>query len=180
MAWIPRDLLPVAPALHYAMGGFRPISKAARRSRALGRLRGGPHRSTRCQPAGFELPTRGPGIRGSRRPSLAETLRTVPRTRSTPAPAVAGTARPMRTARGSARNAALMTANVGLPRSEASLLLAERELERLTGSTPFPPADSQPAPRGLAHHQGSAQASRAVAAEHRRTTTPASLKREAV
>ena len=50
----------------------------------------------------------------------------------------------------------LMTANVGLQRSESSLLQAEQELERLTGTTPVEAWRTQkPAARGRTHHPGS-------------------------
>jgi aspartate oxidase len=75
----------------------------------------------------------------------------------------------------------LMTANVGLQRSEVSLLLAERELERLTRSTPLPAwrTHNQLLVAGLITK--AARRRRESRGGHRRTDyPPASLKREAV
>ena len=75
----------------------------------------------------------------------------------------------------------LMTANVGLQRSEASLLLAERELERLSRSTPLPAwrTHNQLLVAGLITK--AARRRRESRGGHRRTDyPPASMKREAV
>jgi aspartate oxidase len=75
----------------------------------------------------------------------------------------------------------LMTANVGLQRSESSLLLAERELERLTRATPLPAwrTHNQLLVAGLITK--AARRRRESRGGHRRTDyPPASLKREAV
>jgi aspartate oxidase len=75
----------------------------------------------------------------------------------------------------------LMTANVGMQRSESSLLHAERELERLTRATP-PAAwrtHNQLLVAGLITH--AARGRRESRGGHRRTDYPPdSLKREAV
>ena len=136
-----RDLLPVAPALHYAMGGIQ-TDLEGRTTKpglwAVGEVaRTGVHGANRL--ASNSL-LEGLVFADRAGRALAETLRTVAQNeldldagggRDSEADADCEKVREeMR---------ALMTANVGLQRSEASLLLAERELERLTGSTPLPP-----------------------------------------
>ncbi|HET7599617.1 MAG TPA: L-aspartate oxidase [Gemmatimonadales bacterium] len=135
-----RDLLPVAPALHYAMGGIRTDLEG--RASLPGLWAVGECAST--------------GVHGANRlasNSLLEGLVFADRVaRSLPDPAGAPPAAgavPGEGDRdvlpGAASEAvreemrALMTADVGLQRSEASLLRAERELARLT--TRVPPGD---------------------------------------
>jgi aspartate oxidase len=75
----------------------------------------------------------------------------------------------------------LMTANVGLQRSEASLLHAEHELERLTGATPAAAwrTSNQLLVAGLITQ--AARGRRESRGGHRRTDyPPPSRKREAV
>jgi aspartate oxidase len=75
----------------------------------------------------------------------------------------------------------LMTANVGLQRSEVSLLLAERELERLTGSTPLTAWRTRNQLLVACLITKAARTRRESRGGHRRTDyPPASLKREAV
>ena len=64
-----RDLLPVAPALHYAMGGIQTDLEGRSSLRgAVGGRRGGVHRRPRGQSSGVQLPARGAGVRGPHRP----------------------------------------------------------------------------------------------------------------
>ena len=63
-----RDLLPVAPALHYAMGGIQTDLEGRASLPGLWAVgRGGVHRRPRRQPARLELAARGAGLRRSRR-----------------------------------------------------------------------------------------------------------------
>ncbi|MGH7515810.1 MAG: L-aspartate oxidase [Gemmatimonadales bacterium] len=133
-----RDLLPVAPALHYAMGGIQTDLEG--RSSLPGLWAAGEVAST--------------GVHGANRlasNSLLEGLVFADRTGrsviASPAPALAappaGQPAPARDAGDDDRcesiRAAMretMTADVGVQRTEASLLHAEGELERLTQATP--------------------------------------------
>jgi L-aspartate oxidase len=133
-----RDLLPVAPALHYAMGGIQTDLEG--RSSLSGLWAAGEVAST--------------GVHGANRlasNSLLEGLVFADRTgrsvAATPAPAAAAPSadRPAPAAdtgdddRCEPVRAAMretMTADVGVQRTEASLLHAEGELERLTRAAP--------------------------------------------
>jgi L-aspartate oxidase len=133
-----RDLLPVAPALHYAMGGIQTDLEG--RSELHGLWAVGEVAST--------------GVHGANRlasNSLLEALvfadragralsAALPSEMTVPSPVEAG-GQPDSGADATcdeirARMRALMTAEVGVQRSEASLLHAEQELERLLGETP--------------------------------------------
>ena len=62
------DPVPVAPAQHYHSGGVRTdLDGPLQRRRALRGRRDGLHRRARRQPAGQQLPARGPGLRGPAR-----------------------------------------------------------------------------------------------------------------
>ncbi len=59
--------VPVAPAAHYASGGVRTdLHGRTQRARSVCLRRGGVHRRARRQPAGVELPARGPRLRHPR------------------------------------------------------------------------------------------------------------------
>ncbi|HEU5303305.1 MAG TPA: L-aspartate oxidase [Gemmatimonadales bacterium] len=132
------DLLPVAPALHYAMGGIQ-TDLEGRTTKpglwAVGEVaRTGVHGANRL--ASNSL-LEGLVFADRAGHTLAAALRS-----GGPAPAVSRSAgEPDSGAdsgcegiRAEMRN--IMTADVGLQRSEASLLHAERELDRLTRATP--------------------------------------------
>ena len=177
-----RDLLPVAPALHYAMGGIQ-TDLEGRTTKpglwAVGEVaRTGVHGANRL--ASNSL-LEGLVFADRAGRSLAGTLRSkvtvVPPSPSAAVPDEADAGcesirEEMRT---------VMTANVGVTRSEGSLLHAERELERLAGLAP------QTAWR--THNQllvaslitKAARGRRESRGGHRRTDYPPdSLKREAV
>ena len=178
-----RDLLPVAPALHYAMGGIQ-TDLEGRTTRAglwaVGEVaRTGVHGANRL--ASNSL-LEGLVFADRAGRALADTPRAP--APNEPASEAAGgrdsdadaDCEPIR---GEMR--ALMTANVGLHRSEESLLLAERELERLTQSTPLTAwrTHNQLLVAGLITK--AARRRRESRGGHRRTDyPPASLKREAV
>jgi L-aspartate oxidase len=133
-----RDLLPVAPALHYAMGGIQ-TDLEGRTTKpglwAVGEVaRTGVHGANRL--ASNSL-LEGLVFADRAGRSLGRTLRSkvtlLPPTPSADTPdSIADTeSEPIRQ---EMRN--LMTANVGVQRSESSLLDAERELERLARATP--------------------------------------------
>jgi L-aspartate oxidase len=133
-----RDLLPVAPALHYAMGGIQTDLEG--RSSLPGLWAVGEVAST--------------GVHGANRlasNSLLEALVFADRAgRALAAALGSGSPAPPPSEPGGdrdtgadagceqirARMRALMTADVGVQRSEASLLRAEEELERMMGETP--------------------------------------------
>jgi L-aspartate oxidase len=133
-----QDLLPVAPALHYAMGGIQTDLEG--RSGLEGLWAAGEVAST--------------GVHGANRlasNSLLEGLVFADRAGRalsaalqselpTPLPLEVGgepdTGADARCEEIRARMRVLMTADVGVQRSEASLLHAEQELERLLGQTP--------------------------------------------
>jgi L-aspartate oxidase len=178
-----RDLLPVAPALHYAMGGIQTDLKGRTTKRGLWAVgevaRTGVHGANRL--ASNSL-LEGLVFADRAGRALADTLRKATGVGS--APEVVGdrdsgadaSCEPIRE---EMRN--LMTANVGLQRSEASLLLAERELERLTRATPLPAwrTHNQLLVAGLITK--AARRRRESRGGHRRTDyPPASLKREVV
>ena len=176
------DLLPVAPALHYAMGGIQ-TDLDGRTTKpglwAVGEVaRTGVHGANRlasnslleglvfADRAGRSLTRKPPspdsGVPQSK-PTLLET----------------GADAECEPVREEMRQ--LMTANVGLQRSEASLLVAEQELERLTRGTP-PEAwrtRNQLLVAGLITQ--AARRRRESRGGHRRTDYPPdSLKQEAV
>jgi L-aspartate oxidase len=133
-----RELLPVAPALHYAMGGIQ-TDLEGRTTRgglwAVGEVaRTGVHGANRL--ASNSL-LEGLVFADRAGRALAQTLR------SSASDAILPETSPMQDSsvdsecegiRDEMRR--LMTANVGLQRSESSLLYAERELERLTEAAP--------------------------------------------
>jgi L-aspartate oxidase len=176
------DLLPVAPALHYAMGGIQ-TDLDGRTTRpglwAVGEVaRTGVHGANRLASnsllEGLVFADRA-GRSLTRKPPATPTG--VPR--STPALLETGADAECEPIREEMRQ--LMTANVGVQRSEASLLLAEQELERLTHATP-PEAwrtRNQLLVAGLITQ--AARRRRESRGGHRRTDYPPdSLKREAV
>jgi L-aspartate oxidase len=133
-----RDLLPVAPALHYAMGGIQ-TDLEGRTTRpglwAVGEVaRTGVHGANRlasnslleglvfADRAGRSLAGRLRGNPAATPPSSTGGMRD------------SGADADCEVIRQEMRN--LMTANVGVQRSEASLLHAEQELERLARATP--------------------------------------------
>jgi aspartate oxidase len=133
-----RDLIPVAPALHYAMGGIQTDLEG--RSSVPGLWAVGEVASTGVHGAnrlasnslleGLVFADRaGRALRGEPTgESQATVVPPVAPERDTGLDAgCEGIRREMRE---------LMTANVGLQRTEASLLHAEQELARLTGETP--------------------------------------------
>jgi L-aspartate oxidase len=181
-----RDLLPVAPALHYAMGGIQTdlVGRTTRPSLwAVGEVaRTGVHGANRLASN-----------------SLLEALVFADRSARALAPDVQSIASPPISVNEGlaawypedgadaacepirAEMRALMTANVGLQRSEASLLLAEKELDRLTEATP-PSAwrtHNQLLVAGLITR--AARGRRESRGGHRRSDyPPTSIKREAV
>jgi L-aspartate oxidase len=133
-----RDLLPVAPALHYAMGGIQTDleGRTTRRSLwAVGEVaRTGVHGANRL--ASNSL-LEGLVFADRAGRALAKTLRSSASTGPMPETS------PLRDTGADAECEAirdemrrLMTADVGLQRSESSLLHAETELERLTAEAP--------------------------------------------
>ncbi|HEV7367304.1 MAG TPA: L-aspartate oxidase [Gemmatimonadales bacterium] len=178
-----RDLLPVAPALHYAMGGIQTDLEGGTTKPGLWAVgevaRTGVHGANRL--ASNSL-LEGLVFADRVGRSLARSLRTP--SPQVSAPAAAGVADSGADAGSEAirqemRN--LMTADVGVQRSEASLLHAERELERLTLATP-PEAwrtHNQLLVAGLITQ--AARGRRESRGGHRRTDYPPDkLKREAV
>jgi L-aspartate oxidase len=178
-----RDLLPVAPALHYAMGGIQTDLEGRTnqpRLWAVGEVaRTGVHGANRL--ASNSL-LEGLVFADRVGRSLADTLR------SEATPVIAplssgerdtGADADCEGVREEMRNT--MTANVGLQRSESSLLHAERELERLTRATP-PAAwrtHNQLLVAGLITQ--AARRRRESRGGHRRTDyPPTSIKRKAV
>ncbi len=178
-----RDLLPVAPALHYAMGGIQ-TDLEGRTTKpglwAVGEVaRTGVHGANRL--ASNSL-LEGLVFADRVGRSLARRLRAPAAQVEAPAaPGVpdSGADAACEAIRQEMRN--LMTADVGVQRSEASLLHAERELERLTQATP-PEAwrtHNQLLVAGLITQ--AARGRRESRGGHRRTDYPPDkLKREAV
>jgi L-aspartate oxidase len=178
-----RDLLPVAPALHYAMGGIQ-TDLEGRTTKpglwAVGEVaRTGVHGANRL--ASNSL-LEGLVFADRVGRSLARRLRTSAapaEVAAAPGVADSGADAGCEAIRQEMRN--LMTANVGVQRSEASLLHAERELERLTQATP-PEAwrtHNQLLVAGLITQ--AARGRRESRGGHRRTDYPPDkLKREAV
>jgi len=178
-----RDLLPVAPALHYAMGGIQ-TDLEGRTTKpglwAVGEVaRTGVHGANRlasnslleglvfADRAGRSLARKLRAKDGAGAPSSHSGMKDT------------GADSACESIRQEMRH--LMTANVGLQRSEGSLLLAEQELGRLTGSTP-PDAwrtQNQLLVAGLITQ--AARGRRESRGGHRRTDYPPdSLKREVV
>jgi aspartate oxidase len=136
-----RDLIPVAPALHYAMGGIETDLEGRTTLSGLwaaGEVaRTGVHGANRL--ASNSL-LEGLVFADRAGRTISESLRAAAPTPSdlTLAPAEVdrsadAACEPIRE-----RMRNLMTADVGLQRSESSLLHAEGELERLTRETPLP------------------------------------------
>jgi L-aspartate oxidase len=178
-----RDLLPVAPALHYAMGGIQ-TDLEGRTTKpglwAVGEVaRTGVHGANRL--ASNSLLE---GLVFADR--VGRSLARKVRAKAAPAsPASSsgvkdtGADSRCESIRQEMRN--LMTANVGLQRSEGSLVLAEQELGRLTGSTPAAAwrTHNQLLVAGLITQ--AARGRRESRGGHRRTDYPPdSLKREVV
>jgi L-aspartate oxidase len=177
------DLLPVAPALHYAMGGIQ-TDLNGRTTRpglwAVGEVaRTGVHGANRL--ASNSLLE---GLVFADRAGRSVTRRS----RSKTGPNLSGgdtgieeTGADLQYESTRAQMRHLMTANVGLQRSETSLLQAEQELDRLTGTTPVEAwrTRNQLLVAGLITQ--AARRRRESRGGHRRTDYPPdSLKREAV
>ncbi len=133
-----RDLLPVAPALHYAMGGIQTDLRGRTTRRGLWAVgevaRTGVHGANRL--ASNSL-LEGLVFADRAGRALARTLRSTPssvRTAESPTVQDSGADTACEAIRDEMRG--VMTANVGLQRSESSLLHAERELDRLTQAVP--------------------------------------------
>jgi L-aspartate oxidase len=178
-----RDLLPVAPALHYAMGGIQ-TDLEGRTTRqglwAVGEVaRTGVHGANRLASNSL-LEALVFADRAGR--SLAAKLRS--RVAAVPAPASdgdrdSGADAECEPIRQEMRN--LMTADVGVQRSESSLLHAEQELQRLARATPREAwrTHNQLLVAGLITQ--AARGRRESRGGHRRTDFPPdALKREAV
>ena len=180
------DLLPVAPALHYAMGGIQTDLEGRTtkpRLWAVGEVaRTGVHGANRL--ASNSL-LEGLVFADRAGRALAQALRSESTEASLPLAAGADAIEdsPEDAACESIREEMrqLMTADVGLQRSESSLLRAERELERLTRATP-PEAwrtRNQLLVAGLI--TSAARRRRESRGGHRRTDyPPVSFRREAV
>jgi L-aspartate oxidase len=178
------DLIPVAPALHYAMGGIE-TDLEGRTSLpglwAAGEVaRTGVHGANRLASnsllEGLVFADRaGRALTEALRSATAPPANTEPRDFEADSGADAG-CKPIRTAMRD-----LMTANVGLQRSETSLLQAEQELERLNRVTPVLAwrTHNQLLVAGLITQ--AARGRRESRGGHRRTDyPPPSRKREAV
>ena len=178
-----RDLLPVAPALHYAMGGIQTDLEGRTtkpRLWAVGEVaRTGVHGANRL--ASNSL-LEGLVFADRAGRALAETLRStsVEAANLRTKPVVDnGADAACESVRDEMR--LVMTADVGLQRSESSLLHAERELERLTRATPLQAwrTHNQLLVAGLI--TTAARRRRESRGGHRRTDyPPASLRREVV
>ena len=179
-----RDLIPVAPALHYAMGGIETDLEGRTTIPGLWAVgevaRTGVHGANRL--ASNSL-LEGLVFADRAGRALTDALRS--------APASAVVIEPVQGEPDSGADAecepireqmrTLMTADVGLHRSESSLLHAERELERLAGATPALAwrTHNQLLVAGLITH--AARGRRESRGGHRRTDyPPPSRKREAV
>ncbi|HEV2084951.1 MAG TPA: FAD-binding protein, partial [Gemmatimonadales bacterium] len=179
-----RDLIPVAPALHYAMGGIETDLEGRTTMPGLWAVgevaRTGVHGANRL--ASNSL-LEGLVFADRAGRALTEALGSAPASPVVMGPVHrepdSGADAECKPIRQEMRN--LMTADVGLQRSESSLLRAERELERLTGATP-PPAwrtHNQLLVAGLITQ--AARGRRESRGGHRRTDyPPPSRKREAV
>ena len=180
------DLLPVAPALHYAMGGIQTDLEGRTtkpRLWAVGEVaRTGVHGANRL--ASNSL-LEGLVFADRAGRALAQALRAESTEASLPLAAGADAIEdgPADATCESIREEMrqLMTADVGLQRSESSLLRAERELERLTRATPLEAwrTHNQLLVAGLI--TSAARRRRESRGGHRRTDyPPASARREAV
>jgi L-aspartate oxidase len=178
-----RDLLPVAPALHYAMGGIQ-TDLEGRTTKpglwAVGEVaRTGVHGANRLASnsllEGLVFADRaGRSLAGKLRSGVAGAA--APQSGGEPDSGADAECEAIRQAM---RN--LMTANVGVQRSESSLLHAERELERLVLATPRTAwrTHNQLLVAGLITQ--AARRRRESRGGHRRTDFPPdTLKREAV
>jgi L-aspartate oxidase len=179
-----RDLLPVAPALHYAMGGIETDLEGRTTLPGLWAVgevaRTGVHGANRLASNSL-LEALVFADRAGR--SLSQSLQSpeVPQTRLTfmPRELDPGADLECESIRQEMRN--LMTADVGLQRSESSLVHAERELARLTQAAPAEAwrTQNQLLVAGLITH--AARGRRESRGGHRRTDyPPPSRKREAV
>jgi L-aspartate oxidase len=179
-----RDLIPVAPALHYAMGGIETDLEGRTTMPGLWAVgevaRTGVHGANRL--ASNSL-LEGLVFADRAGRTLTEALRSAPASPVVMGPVHrepdSGADAECEPIRQEMRN--LMTADVGLQRSESSLLRAERELERLSGVT-SPQAwrtHNQLLVAGLITQ--AARGRRESRGGHRRTDyPPPSRKREAV
>ncbi|HEX2248832.1 MAG TPA: L-aspartate oxidase [Gemmatimonadales bacterium] len=174
-----RDLLPVAPALHYAMGGIQ-TDLEGRTTKpglwAVGEVaRTGVHGANRLASnsllEGLVFADRAGRSLGRK---LSGKVVSVPPTPSRE-PRDTGADAGCESIREEMRN--LMTANVGVQRSESSLLLAEQELARLTRTTPRDAwrTHNQLLVAGLITH--AARGRRESRGGHRRTDYPPNSKR---
>jgi aspartate oxidase len=179
-----RDLLPVAPALHYAMGGIETDLEGRTTLPGLWAVgevaRTGVHGANRLASNSL-LEALVFADRAGR--ALSETLRTADEaptpTEVAPREVDGNADLECEPIRQEMRN--LMTANVGLQRSEASLVQAEHELERLKRDAPGAAwrTQNQLLVAGLITH--AARGRRESRGGHRRTDyPPPSRKREAV
>jgi L-aspartate oxidase len=179
-----RDLLPVAPALHYAMGGIQ-TDLEGRTTKpglwAVGEVaRTGVHGANRL--ASNSL-LEGLVFADRAGRSLAGTLRSkvtvVPPSSSAGVPEEEDADAGSENIRQEMRT--VMTANVGVTRSEGSLLHAERELERLAGLAPRTAWRTHNQLLVASLITKAARGRRESRGGHRRTDYPPdSLKREAV
>jgi L-aspartate oxidase len=177
------DLLPVAPALHYAMGGVQTdLEGRTTKTKlwAVGEVaRTGVHGANRL--ASNSL-LEGLVFADRAGRALAQSLRagsTAPA--SVPAvPPIEDTGADTAAEGIRSEMRQLMTAHVGLQRSESSLLEAERELERLSGMTPREAwrTHNQLLVAGLITR--AARRRRESRGGHRRTDYPPAFRREVV
>ena len=179
-----RDLLPVAPALHYAMGGVQTdLEGRTTKARlwAVGEVaRTGVHGANRLASnsllEGLVFADRAGRALGKALRS-ARTEAELPDT----AAALQDSGADDRYERIRDEMRQVMTADVGLQRSESSLLHAERELERLTNATPPEAWRTQNQLLVARLITSAARRRRESRGGHRRTDyPPASFRREAV
>jgi L-aspartate oxidase len=178
-----KDLLPIAPALHYAMGGIQ-TDLNGRTTKpglwAVGEVaRTGVHGANRLASnsllEGLVFADR--AGRSVARKSKAK--KTANLSGADVMVEETGADQEYESTREQMRH--LMTANVGLQRSEASLLQAEQELERLTGATPVEAWRTRNQLLVASLITQAARRRRESRGGHRRTDYPPdSLKREAV
>ncbi|HZB28258.1 MAG TPA: L-aspartate oxidase, partial [Gemmatimonadales bacterium] len=174
-----RDLLPVAPALHYAMGGIQ-TDLEGRTTKpglwAVGEVaRTGVHGANRLASnsllEGLVFADRAGRSLARRLSGKVKSVSPAPSSE----PPESGADAACESIRQEMRT--LMTANVGVQRSESSLLLAEQELERLTRATPRDAwrTQNQLLVAGLITQ--AARGRRESRGGHRRTDYPPSSKR---